>query len=325
MEKGFRNLIIISKEKQKWKTKKWKTKNKKTNKKTNKKRRGDILLPMSKTLEDNVAKFKTAYENRDKNDIKAFAKKVVHDVGSATAPIYLRSIAPEVPEQVHFNVVDGKFEAVMYELNAKDDFTNGQLERSIIHGKFHLEADGLDCDIENINEKDWKEIEDTACESAAFFISKNLNIEERPAYHDYLIKNLPYIKSYKEGFENCNSISDFGQIFAEMRFGDNKNANWESFLDIIQNGEKFSIPDYAKNYLNYMTENKDLIVGRILKWRSVRQNEREWITKDLIIDILNTSITKFQLNVDFSNEFNEVLIFKDALLISMDEYGVIGI
>ena len=276
------------------------------------------MLLMSKTLEDNVAKFKTAYENRDKNDVRMFARSIVHDIGHATAPIYFHYIDTAVTERIQFNIVDGKFDSVSYEINDRVNFTNGQLERSIIHGKFHLEADGFECDAEIINEKDWLELEDTACESATFFFSKNLGIEERPAYHEYLIPNLPYIKSHKRGFENCKSISDFGQIFAEMRFGDNKNANWSHFLDVIENRKKFSYFDYAKNYLIFLTENKEHIADRILKWRAARPHEN-WINKDFIIENLDKSIDKLLSNVDFSAENNEFLIFRDALLISMDE------
>lgn len=165
---------------------------------------------------------------------------------------------------------DGKKETIEYSLKSDDprgdDYKLQTLYHEFYHANYHLTENS------SLGRRDWVEIEETATETAAQYMTKASGIDTSemiPSYPKYMAKNLPRLKKLPE-FQDAETLEDFGAVFMKYRFDPNfKTADWKNLHDQMEDLDRQQkhIPfEYnQKHYHDYIKNNMDNVVSQVME------------------------------------------------------------
>ncbi|MCL2863461.1 MAG: minor capsid protein [Methanimicrococcus sp.] len=211
-----------------------------------------------------------------------------------------------------------------YEIDYPTTRKQEYVEKTIDHEAFHASANGLQSDKNKIGRYEWGNIEETMAETSAVFLSSLRGNTLHPAYPKILVYNLPKLKTLFPEFKNCKTIADFGEVSSKFRFGTNRTAKWEKYISIYT--QKLDLLEYSKQYVTYITDNKENLLNRVLDSLPIDNYEKAYYLSklDQILDNINKGIpitnpmTEEMLNDDWN-------FFHDILIGAMDINGIEGI
>ena len=178
------------------------------------------------------------------------------------------------------------------------------------------EADLNKINVEILGHPGWSKIEETAVESATMFQQKCKGLDLVPSYEKHLTSYLPLLKAEFPEFKNFNTISDFGEYFYEMRFGENLNAEWGRYKKILR--MEFDFYEYAKTYTEYLNNHKLHIANKIVESYAVDGK----MTRSYILSNLNKTLSKYEKGGVTPLKDYEGIHFRKAIAILMEEIGI---
>lgn len=210
---------------------------------------------------------------------------------------------------------NGRLDVQTLVLDSKDMRGEHYQVKTLFHELFHANGHGLEHDMGAMTPTEFIYYEDVFAETTAHYLAKmvGINAEITPGYPEYLIDTLPRLKKLPE-YSGCNTIADFGEISYKYRFSKNKTAKWKTMRDEL-NLIDHDIIDYSKQYLDYIANNKEDLVGQLL------ENMPQYtLYKDGMVNDLTRAIENVNGGAKFSN--NEKMIFSNTLAIAMNRLGV---
>ncbi len=253
------------------------------------------------------------YKNWDGIDIREFAANLLKQ---ENLPLTVqRHPLIGANGQCQLNYKKPEMEILSYELNSNDIRSIEYQIKTAFHELFHAKSNGLNHDIGEISFKDWAYVDDIFAEATAHYITKSIGItnEIAPSYAEHLVQSLPKLKQLPE-FSSCKTIADFGEVVYKYRFGNELNAKWKPIVDVLNNS-KYDIIEYSKKYIDYIKNNKEELVDKLL------ENMPNFSAyKNNMLDDIDRAIETLKNGYYLSG--NEKLIFEDALIITMNRLGV---
>lgn len=266
-----------------------------------------------KTYVDNpINKFKGIYERWDGNSVKEFASSIVK---SENLPLRVQRHQISANGQCQLSYSNPKMEIATFEINSGDKRSIEYQIKTVFHELFHAKSHGVTHDIGEISFKDWAYIDDVFAESTAHYINRLIGIEKEitPSYPGYLVETLPKLKKLPE-FKECGTIAGFGEVAYNYRFSNNLNAKWKNLHAKLRTID-YDMIEYSKNYIDYISENKNELVDQLLenmpKYKSYKPN---------MIENIEEAIQS--INAGHSLSGNPKMIFENALIITMNRLGV---
>jgi len=263
--------------------------------------------------EISINRFSEIYKNWDGIDIREFAANLLKQ---ENLPLTVqRHPLIGVNGQCQLNYKKPEMEILSYELNSNDIRSIEYQIKTAFHELFHAKSNGLNHDIGEISFKDWAYVDDIFAEATAHYITKSIGItnEIAPSYAEHLVQSLPKLKQLPE-FSSCKTIADFGEVVYKYRFGNELNAKWKPIVDVLNNS-KYDIIEYSKKYIDYIKNNKEELVDKLL------ENMPNFSAyKNNMLDDIDRAIETLKNGYYLSG--NEKLIFEDALIITMNRLGV---
>ena len=263
--------------------------------------------------EISINRFSEIYKNWDGIDIREFAANLLKQ---ENLPLTVqRHPLIGANGQCQLNYKKPEMEILSYELNSNDIRSIEYQIKTAFHELFHAKSNGLNHDIGEISFKDWAYVDDIFAEAAAHYITKSIGItnEIAPSYAEHLVQSLPKLKQLPE-FSSCKTIADFGEVVYKYRFGNELNAKWKPIVDVLNNS-KYDIIEYSKKYIDYIKNNKEELVDKLL------ENMPNFSAyKNNMLDDIDRAIETLKNGYYLSG--NEKLIFEDALIITMNRLGV---
>jgi len=227
---------------------------------------------------------------------------------------------------------DGKYHLMQMEFSTSFKYRPEYESKNADHEFLHAKSDGLKRDYEafvkleetcsnNIGTEktghiEWSKIEETAVECAAMFQQKYKGLDLAPSYEKHLTSYLPLLKAEFSEFKDFNTISDFGEYFYEMRFGENLNAEWKEYSKILN--MDFDFYKYAEQYTEYLNNHKLYIANKIFESYAV-----DWkMTRSYILSNLNRTLLKYDTGeIAPLNDYEDVH-FRKAIAILMEKCGI---
>ena len=201
-----------------------------------------------------------------------------------------------------------------YALQNTDSRSKVYQIKTSFHEAFHAKASGRKMDYTSIK-KEWLQVEETFAESSSHYIMKELGFKEEiaPAYSDKLVEMLPRLKKLDK-FKDCSSISDFGKIAWEDRLK-GVNPEWANLYDESM-AVKHNWKEYSKQYFNYIENNTDELVDKIL------ENMPEYKAhKSQMVNECKTAMEN--INKNFSLNSNELMVLRNVLAVTINRVGVV--
>lgn len=263
--------------------------------------------------EISINRFSEIYKNWDGIDIREFAANLLKQ---ENLPLTVqRHPLIGANGQCQLNYKKPEMEILSYELNSNDIRSIEYQIKTAFHELFHAKSNGLNHDIGEISFKDWAYVDDIFAEATAHYITKSIGItnEIAPSYAEHLVQSLPKLKQLPE-FSSCKTIADFGEVVYKYRFGNELNAKWKPIVDVLNNS-KYDIIEYSKKYIDYIKNNKEELVDKLL------ENMPNFSAyKNNMLDDIDRAIETLKNGYYLSG--NEKLIFEDALIITMNRLGV---
>lgn len=263
--------------------------------------------------EISINRFSEIYKNWDGIDIREFAANLLKQ---ENLPLTVqRHPLIGANGQCQLNYKKPEMEILSYELNSNDIRSIEYQIKTAFHELFHAKSNGLNHDIGEISFKDWAYVDDIFAEATAHYITKSIGItnEIAPSYAEHLVQSLPKLKQLPE-FSSCKTIADFGEVVYKYRFGNDLNAKWKPIVDVLNNS-KYDIIEYSKKYIDYIKNNKEELVDKLL------ENMPNFSAyKNNMLDDIDRAIETLKNGYYLSG--NEKLIFEDALIITMNRLGV---
>lgn len=263
--------------------------------------------------EISINRFSEIYKNWDGIDIREFAANLLKQ---ENLPLTVqRHPLIGANGQCQLNYKKPEMEILSYELNSNDIRSIEYQIKTAFHELFHAKSNGLIHDIGEISFKDWAYVDDIFAEATACYITKSIGITNEivPSYAEHLVQSLPKLKQLPE-FSSCKTIADFGEVVYKYRFGNELNAKWKPIVDVLNNS-KYDIIEYSKKYIDYIKNNKEELVDKLL------ENMPDFSAyKNNMLDDIDRAIETLKNGYYLSG--NEKLIFEDALIITMNRLGV---
>lgn len=275
--------------------------------------------PSQEQLPELVQKFKSDYEAWDKTSITELSNNLLKDVGLSHLKTRYRDLGNSIKGQCQLSISTPTMQTATYELNSKDSRGIGYKVKTAFHELFHARSHGAEHGIGNgYSFDDWARIDDTFAESTAHYIVKGVGIETEitPAYPDHLIDILPRLKKTVPEFAKCNTIADFGKVAYDYRFGKKPIADWRNLYALL-NKQNHDIIEYSRQYLDYIKNNKDDLLDKMLENRPDDKQYKSYMVKDL-----DGLIQKINNGGVIQLSSNEELVFKNVLIIAMNRVGV---
>lgn len=262
--------------------------------------------------EISINRFSEIYKNWDGIDIREFAANLLKQ---ENLPLTVQRHLIGANGQCHLNYEKPEMVVLSYELNSNDIRSIEYQIKTAFHELFHAKSNGLNHDIGEISFKDWAYVDDIFAEATAHYITKSIGItnEIAPSYAEHLVQSLPKLKQLPE-FSSCKTIADFGEVVYKYRFGNELNAKWKPIVDVLNNS-KYDIIEYSKKYIDYIENNKEELVDKLLE---SMPNFSAY--KNNMLDDIDRAIETLKNGYYLSG--NEKLIFEDALIITMNRLGV---
>jgi hypothetical protein len=182
--------------------------------------------------------------------------------------------------------------------------------KTVFHEITHARMTGARIEYSRLGFDRWVAVEETVAETVAHFMARQAGITQEivPSYSQYLVHNLPRLKSLPE-FASCNSIADFGRVLAQYRY-EYRIADWEELAKKIAN-QQVDMIKYAKQYEKYIMDHVDEIIqglGDLSGITSITDEQHKYIS-DLIIKAWDS----MDINAP---------AFIDSLIIAMNRLGV---
>ncbi|WP_176345208.1 hypothetical protein [Priestia aryabhattai] len=204
------------------------------------------------SFEDVVNYFLGSSPNPENFNSKQYCEELLGRANLSEIPVKLGDIVPHQGyNQVEVDEGILKVIAIFFRLNDPRDayYRIKTVLHECYHSKLHeLEIPG-DSDFLQ-NKKLWTVWEETATETAAFYMMDKIGFNTKnliPSYWEFLIKTLPLLKNNEE-FKDCKYLSDFGKVFLERRFiHKSVEVNWNEFSSVIDI-DGFNLSEYALQY-----------------------------------------------------------------------------
>lgn len=262
-----------------------------------------------KKLSETVEKFKSlSISNHDNR--RTLGRDILDNLNLNDVPVSVRKI-----DAHGFCAINNSnnSDITEYVLNSADIRNNNYKIKTAFHEAYHAKAKGMTSDY-FYNKKEWLQIEETFAESSCHFMVKQLGITEEisPSYPEKLVEMLPRLKQLDK-FKDCTTISDFGEIAWTDRLN-GVEPTWGNLYDqcmkVNHNWEKYSI-----QYINYINENVEDLISRMLNNMPQYNNYKEQMIKDckVAIDDLKNGRSLYG---------NEKMVMQNVLAITMNRLGV---
>jgi hypothetical protein len=157
--------------------------------------------------------------------------------------------------------------------------------KTMFHEFFHANMETLVYPEKGFD-KTWTRWEETATECSAFFMTKRAGIDISnivPSYPDHLVQTLPILKQTPE-FADCETLEDFGAVFMKYRFGSEKTADWQPFLQKVAQSKPKTIKHqgdldeyFLLNYKDKVMDNLDRYTDMLFD--TIQQPEKQFKEK----------------------------------------------
>ncbi|WNY26203.1 minor capsid protein [Methanolapillus millepedarum] len=279
------------------------------------------LSKAEKDVPEYVSNIRRIYQEWDGEYISEYAMPAMKELG-IEAPLFVREIedissTQAVSGRSNFEDIDSTHQKIqLVELNPADPRSAAQRAEVANHEFFHAKSSMLEHDMLEMGVDEWTEVEETMCETAALYTSRAAGFGELyPSYNGFINKNVPLIVSSIPEFAGCKTITDFGKIAAEYRFGSAATAKWLPFKKILS--ANFDYKEYYKNYIPYLNNNKDYII-------SVLEKENPRTSRARIVSLLDSVLDDFKGGAVPARSFtpSEEYILQKTLSIAIQNEGI---
>lgn len=214
-----------------------------------------------------ISKYSHMYKSNEKRRI--FAKELLADA-NLDIPVSIKKISAHGNCGIDIN--NGTFDITSYNLNSGDSRGSAYQFKTMLHEYYHARAKGLPIDVDPSRAEDIKrlkdvilDMEETFAEVASHYLINLLGNEDglSPSYSGKLVRNLPRLKQLDE-FKDCKTLIDFGEKAITYRFGDKATIGFEG-LHAEMSSVPFDLAEYARSYVSYMEENKEVLIDKLLE------------------------------------------------------------
>lgn len=206
--------------------------------------------------------------------------------------------------------IDGKYEALSCTVTSKKD--KEEQIHTTYHEVFHLARNGYG---ETDNSRQGKQVEETMAEVSATTMCNMNNIESKStSYSEEIIKTLPRLKQ-SEKYKDCNTMSDFGNIFINGR---RKGEDISEEIRILSN-QRFSEGKYYAQYSESAKKEFPNIYENVCPTK-FKDNER---IKKAIYDEFESGIKKIEEGKGLNKlTRNERLLVSACIRKTMEKEGI---
>ncbi|MCO5387806.1 MAG: minor capsid protein [Desulfosporosinus sp.] len=220
-----------------------------------------VNIPLTDIDYESIAEVERTLTGVDITDRRKMANTLMRNA-NLSIPVSIKQTNHNGYCQFTIDSATNELNAIEYVLR-KDDARPIQYHiKTALHEFFHAKASGLRVNMTNqgqkIGAKDWTDIEETATEAAAHYMTRKLGITDEIAasYAEKLIRNLPRLKQLDE-FKDCVKLEDFGAKFLKYRFAETtKTVDWERLSTELVGVSVNSLADYAPQYESYVMSHK---------------------------------------------------------------------
>ena len=263
-------------------------------------------------------KFKQVLEDVDfTKSRRSQAKQVLKNLGLEDVPVSVKKANSRGYCRIGIDQ-EGKATITEYVLESTDDRNSVYQTKTLFHEAYHAMGHDRLTDMRSLDYGSirWLDIEETFAETSAHYANIQAGFKHKisPSYPDKLVEILPRLKQ-TDKFKKAKTLSDFGEI----AWNDRLNGRASTWLELAKEVEAIDHDwiEYSKQYKDYITENRDKLMDKMLENMPSNKDFKDYMLTDLdnaLDKIDNDDLTGFT--------GNENMIYSNILVNAMNEIGV---
>ena len=245
------------------------------------------------------------------------AKQVLENLGLEDVPVSVKKASSRGYCRIGIDQ-EGKATITEYVLESTDDRSSVYQTKTLFHEAYHARGHDRLTDMRSLDFGSirWLDIEETFAETSAHYaiIQAGINEKIAPAYSDKLVNILPRLKQ-TDKFKDAKFLSDFGEI----AWYDRLNGTASTWLELAKEAEAINHDwiEYSKQYKDYITENRDKLMDKMLENMPSNKDFKDYMLTDL-----DNALSKID-NDDLTGlNGNENMVYSNILANAMNEIGV---
>lgn len=263
-------------------------------------------------------KFKQVLEDVDfTKSRRSQAKQVLKNLGLEDVPVSVKKANSRGYCRIGIDQ-EGKATITEYVLESTDDRSSVYQTKTLFHEAYHAMGHDRLTDMRSLDYGSirWLDIEETFAETSAHYANIQAGFKHKisPSYPDKLVEILPRLKQ-TDKFKKAKTLSDFG----EVAWNDRLNGRASTWLELAKEVEAIDHDwiEYSKQYKDYITENRDKLMDKMLENMPSNKDFKDYMLTDL-----NNALEKID-NDDLTGfTGNENMIYSNILANAMNEIGV---